>query len=51
MLEFELDGQAAGYSRVLDEMQATGYAGTELGDWGLSHPTRPPWRPNWAAAA
>lgn len=40
VLEFELAGQAAGYSRVLDEMQATGYAGTELGDWGFM-PTDP----------
>ncbi len=40
VLEFELAGQAAGYSRVLDEMQATGYAGTELGDWGFM-PTEP----------
>ena len=35
VLEFELAGAAAGYSRVLDEMQATGYCGTELGDWGF----------------
>lgn len=40
VLEFELEGQAAGYVRVLDEMQATGYAGTELGDWGFM-PTDP----------
>jgi len=40
VLEFDLEGQAAGYSRVLDEMQATGYAGTELGDWGFM-PTDP----------
>jgi inosose dehydratase len=40
VLEFDLDGQAAGYTRVLDEMQATGYAGTELGDWGFM-PTDP----------
>jgi inosose dehydratase len=35
ILEFELQGQAAGYAQVLDEMQAAGYAGTELGDWGF----------------
>jgi inosose dehydratase len=35
-LEFDnLDGESAGYRRVLDEMAATGYAGTELGDWGF----------------
>jgi inosose dehydratase len=28
------------YKQVLDEMQATGYAGTELGDWGFM-PTDP----------
>ena len=40
VLEFELEGEAAGYAQVLDEMQATGYAGTELGDWGFM-PTDP----------
>ncbi len=39
-LEFDLEGQSAGYSLVLDEMQKTGYAGTELGDWGFM-PTDP----------
>ncbi len=39
-LEFDLEGQAAGYSLVLDEMQKTGYEGTELGDWGFM-PTDP----------
>jgi inosose dehydratase len=39
-LEFELEGEAAGYAQVLDEMAATGYAGTELGDWGFM-PTDP----------
>jgi len=40
-LEFdELGGGAAGYVQVLDEMAATGYAGTELGDWGFM-PTEP----------
>lgn len=39
-LEFDLDGKAAGYSQVLDELAATGYVGTELGDWGFM-PTDP----------
>jgi inosose dehydratase len=33
-------GETAGYRRVLDEMAETGYAGTELGDWGFM-PTEP----------
>ncbi len=40
VLEFELEGEAAGYAQVLDEMAETGYAGTELGDWGFM-PTDP----------
>ena len=40
VLEFDLEGQAAGYEQVLAEMVATGYAGTELGDWGFM-PTEP----------
>jgi inosose dehydratase len=40
VLEFALEGETSGYRRVLDEMQATGYAGTELGDWGFM-PTDP----------
>ena len=40
VLEFDLKGEAAGYAQVLDEMQATGYNGTELGDWGFM-PTDP----------
>lgn len=40
VLEFDLEGEAAGYAQVLDEMRATGYAGTELGDWGFM-PTDP----------
>lgn len=41
VLEFDLAGSApAGYAQVLDEMQATGYRGTELGDWGFM-PTDP----------
>lgn len=38
-LEFEgLEGDSTGYRRVLDEMAQTGYAGTELGDWGFMPP-------------
>ena len=40
VLEFDLEGKAAGYAQVLDEMQETGYTGTELGDWGFM-PTDP----------
>ena len=43
VLEFDLDvpgTKAAGYVQVLDEMQETGYTGTELGDWGFM-PTDP----------
>ena len=40
VLEFELEGQAAGYTQVLNEMVETGYEGTELGDWGFM-PTDP----------
>ena len=40
VLEFDLEGKAAGYAQVLDEIQATGYEGTELGDWGFM-PTDP----------
>jgi inosose dehydratase len=35
ILEFDLEDEVAGYTQVLDEMQATGYDGTELGDWGF----------------
>lgn len=34
-LEFELEGKSLGYPQVLSEMVETGYAGTELGDWGF----------------
>lgn len=34
-LEFELEGKSPGYEQVLSEMVETGYAGTELGDWGF----------------
>jgi inosose dehydratase len=40
VLEFGLDGETAGYAQVLDEMHATGYTGTALGDWGFM-PTDP----------
>jgi len=40
VLEFELEGKAAGFVQVLDEIKETGYAGTELGDWGFM-PTYP----------
>ena len=40
VLEFDLEGEAAGYVQVLNEMVETGYAGTELGDWGFM-PTDP----------
>ena len=40
VLEFDWAGPAPSYARVLDEMSATGYAGTELGDWGFL-PTEP----------
>lgn len=39
-LEFEWAGAMPAYARVLDEMSATGYAGTELGRWGFM-PTDP----------
>jgi inosose dehydratase len=40
VLEFELEGKAAGYTQVLNEIAGTGYEGTELGDWGFM-PTDP----------
>jgi inosose dehydratase len=40
VLEFELEGNAAGFEQVLDEISETGYEGTELGDWGFM-PTNP----------
>lgn len=40
VLEFDLEGEAAGYTQVLDEIAETGYIGTELGDWGFM-PTDP----------
>lgn len=35
-----MSGERGGYTQVLDEMQETGYVGTELGDWGFM-PTDP----------
>lgn len=35
-----IEGERGGYVRVIDEMQQTGYSGTELGDWGFM-PTDP----------
>ncbi|MFH1469322.1 MAG: TIM barrel protein [Pseudomonadota bacterium] len=40
VLEFDLEGGAAGATQVLGELAAAGYAGTELGDWGFM-PTEP----------
>ncbi len=40
-LEFEeAKGEPVGYAQMLDELAATGYTGTELGDWGYM-PTDP----------
>ena len=39
-IEFENDRGGLAYGQVLDEIQATGYVGTELGDWGFL-PTEP----------
>jgi inosose dehydratase len=40
VLEFESKSASPGYTQVLDEMAQSGYAGTELGDWGFM-PTDP----------
>src|SRR5262245_29268585 len=40
VLEFESTAAAASAAQVLDEIASTGYAGTELGDWGFL-PTDP----------
>jgi inosose dehydratase len=40
VLEFDLQGEPAGYRQVLDEIKEMGYEGTELGDWGFM-PTNP----------
>ena len=40
VLEFEGTDESAGFERVLDEMSAAGFAGTELGDWEFM-PTEP----------
>src|ERR1043165_3903381 len=40
-LEFaEIKGEQIGFERMLDELAAAGYTGTELGDWGYM-PTDP----------
>src|SRR5262249_20053456 len=38
VLELESTALAPGPSQVLDEIARTGYAGTELGDWGFFPP-------------
>jgi inosose dehydratase len=35
VLEFESKSASPGYEQVLDEIAASGYVGTELGDWGF----------------
>jgi inosose dehydratase len=35
VLEFDLQGKAAGFEQVLNEIRDTGYEGSELGDWGF----------------
>ena len=40
VLEDAASDKAIGYRRMLDELVATGYVGTELGDWGYM-PTEP----------
>ncbi len=35
VLEFDLEGKAAGFEQVLNEIRETDYEGTELGDWGF----------------
>jgi len=35
-----MEGEAIGYSQMLDELKQSGYEGTELGDWGFM-PTDP----------
>ncbi|MDQ3349871.1 MAG: sugar phosphate isomerase/epimerase, partial [Acidobacteriota bacterium] len=40
VLEFESKSESPGYEQVLDEIAGSGYAGTELGDWGFM-PTEP----------
>jgi inosose dehydratase len=40
ILEFDRSTPAASYTQVLDEIQQSGYTGTELGDWGFM-PTDP----------
>ncbi len=35
VLEFDLEGKAAGFEQVINEIRETGYEGSELGDWGF----------------
>lgn len=35
VLEFDLEGEVAGFKQVLDEMAESGFEGTEMGDWGF----------------
>src|SRR6266705_5798506 len=44
-----VEGARGGYHRVLDEMQETGYLGTELGDWGFMPTDRAALRQELAA--
>ena len=47
-LEFDLDGKAAGYTQVLDELAETGYVGHGAGRLGL-HADRP--GPSWPGSS
>lgn len=40
IIEIGPKGETVGYAQMLDEMQESGYSGTELGDWGVM-PTDP----------
>ena len=47
-----IEGERYDYVRVLDEIAATGYGGTELGDWGfIAPPTPRSWRRSWPRAS
>src|SRR5258708_15335389 len=35
VLEFNIEGQAAGYAQALNEMAEAGFSGTDRGDWGF----------------
>ena len=47
VLEFDLDGEAAGYGQVLDEMAAAGYEGTSWATGASCRPSPMCWRANW----